>query len=294
MKKMLIIFITFFLVEVALAFTATEVYQQWEENFGSIRNFEIEYNIENIKQPLNVMPITRINHIYSDGKFLKESIGFRPKLEIDGEELPAVSIHYLKSFNGVDCVAYLPLRNRARIHEALKESSKEMVGYDEFLQDVFLISLNFNHHRLSFIRFEPPEELGLKMIRIGSEDVECIGFKSTSSSAEGSGKIEGWFAINKGMLLVKHNKSLDDKVINNIEVTELGSNINDPNFFYPKKVSIYHDYGKGDIIIRNYTVLKFKRNPIHSADAFNLSLPLGTYVSDRRIGETYKVGLKEN
>ena len=119
MKKMLIILIMFFFVGgMATAFTPSEVLQQWEENYGFIRNFEIEYNIENIKLPKEAIPITHIKHSYDNGKFFRESIGLLPSRVIDGEEVPEKLLHYRKSFNGVDFVQHMPLFNKVTIMEA--------------------------------------------------------------------------------------------------------------------------------------------------------------------------------
>jgi hypothetical protein len=89
------------------------------------------------------------------------------------------------------------------------------------------------------------------------------------------------------MLPVKFVADLDGVVEQTLDVHEI---IELDGYFYSKKARTKQTRRRKDAAsIKEYTLINFKRNPVHDCEIFDMKLAPGTRVSDKRINEEYTI-----
>jgi len=285
-----------------LAITPEEAYQQWKANYdsNSITCFEAEYSIDNIEllyADQHELAIDYVKHLVKGNKFYKEENGHADSWEHEGKVIPEYNFSWKTSSDGVTH-KFLQSEDFAIFSDA---SSFETLKRDTYCAEVLLLKetseqacivrrlIDLESDKKYVSAFSQGIELGVKTIKIGSEDVECIGFKRHFPPVP-DGKIftaEVWLAVDKGMLPVKFVADLDGVVEQTLDVHEI---IELDGYFYPKKARTKQTRRRKDAAsIKEYTLINFKRNPVHDCEIFDMKLAPGTRVSDKRINEEYTI-----
>ena len=295
MKKAIVILIVLFLSQVVMALSATEVYEEWVKHYDSVQSFKLDYDVNYTKPFHGAVLINHMSFAFNEGKY-NWSYDYNQAGEARS---------YTTTFNGlIQKQLYLP-KNNGIINEATKEREMEVVPRDYYCQNVLLKSLlrdqRPSYHLLFLL--EEPEELGTKSIKIGTEDINCIGFKFSRTGEKVAGGSwsrtkEAWFAVDKNMTLVKYIHSENDVLRQKVEVTELGSDVSDPNFIYPKRAETFLRISDDEIsekaeIWLEFNVLRFIKNPVYETNTFDLQFPAECMVLDKRTGQSYINKLKQ-
>ena len=302
MKKIIILLVMFLFSQIALAITPEEAYQQWKVNYdsNSITCFEAEYCIDNIEllhADQHEYVIDYVKQLVKGDKFYKEENGHVDSWEHEGKVIPEYNFSWKTSSDGVTHKALhlksFAIFSDASSFETLKRDSycAEVLLLDEISEEAYTIRrlTDFELEKKYGSAYGQGIELGVKIIKIGSEDVECIGFKRHFSPFP-DGKIftaEVWLAVDKGMLPVKFVADLDGVVEQTLDVHEI---IELDGYFYPKKARTKQTRRRKDAAsIKEYTLINFKRDPLHDCEIFDMKLAPGTRVFDKRINEEYTI-----
>jgi hypothetical protein len=293
MKFLAICFWVLVLSLAASGITSDKALEGWKVNYSSlIESLEIEYtetlveakakypkHVENLYYSIGVDRV-QLGSRFREVLLFTKNQGDEPERQED-------------SFDGIEYRQLKPANTRGKFIGVISPIvEKESSGYEEPYTAYLLASGTPENERITtaeaFFTASAKDSNNV-LTSSGAEIVNGITCECFRLIRNGKLKKEMWVAPDKGMLPVQYISYYGADTRYQMSVLE----IDECNgIFYPKKAR-KGVYNPSKTIVLEVQVSKFIPNPTVDPNIFRLDFPTGTTVVDRRIGESYVVGVEQ-
>lgn len=285
---------------------AQAILEGWESNYGGIRSMQVSYTERVLEakpsatDPNSLDTLLKVQHVerVEEGK----RYHIRYSIAEDGFAKPENLMEH--AFDGMTTMEYWGMEKSGTVQSGLTGRSVETI--DIVKQYMLLNTIRSTKYQEEYPDGIPMFSLQLKFgilnsvvtVRPNLEPVAgqlCHVIEIIEKNERANNEAKIWVAHEKGMLPLKYQRYKDDRIVEEIEVEQIGfARTDSSGIWYPLKAyrtAVIHWKDKGTVKYE-LTTHAFVPNVKVDENTFRFDFPNGTRVFDMILGLRYTVGVE--